>query len=150
MPDETEAGAAADSGPSPTFDALGRDARGMIGKVLHSSSFARSRRAADVVSGDPRAEAALVAQVRDVIDDPALAEGRDLIEKALALVVRPLPDAGSPIESAHRHLAVAALHYLVSVDDVIPDDRPLGSIDDLVVLRAVLGPVVGDQAGDGA
>lgn len=48
-----------------------------------------------------------------------------------------MPETGamSITGKARLRLAVAALHYLVDPDDVIPDSHPHGHEDDLIVLR---------------
>lgn len=47
--------------------------------------------------------------------------------------------------SARLRLVVAALVYLVDVDDVIPDSRPDGLTDDVVLLRWAAEMVQGEQ-----
>jgi uncharacterized membrane protein YkvA (DUF1232 family) len=65
--------------------------------------------------------------------------------------------------AARQRLVVAALHYLITRDDLVPDFRPGGYIDDVLAMTWVFGaadqelepymedmPAVGDSAEDAA
>lgn len=58
-------------------------------------------------------------------------------------------DHGTAIADARCHLIIAALHYLVDEDDVIPDRLPSRHIDDVVVMhwatRVARGEVPAEQ-----
>ncbi|HET7304676.1 MAG TPA: hypothetical protein VFJ12_09030 [Segeticoccus sp.] len=116
-------------------------------RLLTSRPFARSRRAAETLVTDRQRLLQLVEQVarKDFPHAPAVPHGPE-VGPAVALVLARAdaiddPDAPEPtaLEAAHLRLVVAALHYLVTVDDVIPDDRPGGRVDDAAILRWVFG-----------
>lgn len=116
-------------------------------RLLNSRPFARSRRAAESLVRDRARLLQLVEQVarKDFPHAPAVAHGPG-VGPAVALVLAradALDDdaAREPtaLEAAHLRLVVAALHYLVTIEDVIPDDRPGGRVDDAVILRWVFG-----------
>lgn len=50
------------------------------------------------------------------------------------------------VSAARERLVVAALHYLVTLDDLVPDFQPGGYIDDVLVLSWILGAAVDELA----
>ncbi|MDE9367796.1 DUF1232 domain-containing protein [Luteipulveratus sp. YIM 133132] len=124
----------------PTEDAVGR--------LLRSPAFTRSRRAALVLQDDPVALAELLDLVRlQQIDDGArLSDAAPLVRSAVSWLEAAVEegDLGRQGHLARRRLVIAALHYVVSVTDVIPDNAPGGTVDDVLVVRTVLGGVLSD------
>lgn len=120
----------------------------VVRRLLQSEPFARSRHKAELIDGDPAATEELVdlVRLRHVEEDTHLAPVAELVEESLAWLVDPdVADDLSPSMTARRRMAIAALCYLYDPDDVIPDDRRDGTIDDFVVLRSVLGRAMGLQ-----
>jgi uncharacterized membrane protein YkvA (DUF1232 family) len=54
--------------------------------------------------------------------------------------------AGPPPQAARERLLVAGLLYLVTIDDLVPDFRPGGYIDDVLLLSWVFGAAVKELA----
>ena len=143
---------------------LFRAPKSTITRILSSPAFIRSRRAAVTISAD----AVLLRQLADgvealdhrsaplsaVADRVAAAVG---LLRARALHVEALgqddPDharippgtdaAPAPITAeARERLVIAALHYLLTPVDLVPDFRAGGYIDDVLLLGWVFGAAV--------
>lgn len=118
-----------------------------IARLLSSLAFRRSRRAAEKICLDPEAVQALVDQVRGsphanghVNDTVARAE--PLLRRVERVAAEPQTyDRMTPSEQARHRLLVAAVHYLVTPQDIIPDEQPAGTLDDLLVLTGVVNAV---------
>ncbi|KGN31738.1 hypothetical protein N802_03320 [Knoellia sinensis KCTC 19936] len=118
----------------------------VVRRLLQSEPFARSRRRAELIDGDHDAMSELVdlVRLRHVEEDVHLAPIAGLVEETLTWLATPeVAGDQSPSVTARRRMAIAALNYLYDVDDVIPDDRRDGTIDDFVVLQAVLSRSMG-------
>lgn len=143
---------------SPLFRAAGAT----VTKALRSPAFVASRERAVHIIGDPAALRALADVVETMphtnsplsaIADRVAAATRFLHARADHLEGDDPPsDPGSPtsatntseappeaVVSAHERLVVAALHYLITPVDLVPDFRAGGYIDDVLLLSWVFG-----------
>jgi hypothetical protein len=146
----------------PSWRPLFRTPKATVTTVLRSPAFVASREQAAVIIEDPAALRALGDSVRriDMDDAPLLtvadrvtAAVRFLSAKAEQLdrgvapsasdgssqpgdVVEPPPTA---TKAARERLVVAALHYLITKDDLVPDFRVGGYLDDVMVLSWIFG-----------
>lgn len=131
----------------------------MVQRVLASMAFRRSREASARIVDDPDSLRDLAESVRDRgFDEGALEPVSDRIDAALNLLEdraelleslpadEPTPAALAPAAAARQRLIVAAMHYLTRKVDVVPDDAPGGDVDDVVVVREVLGTAESDLA----
>lgn len=122
------------SEPRPTLD-----------RLLASASFQRSRRAAARIADDASALVELLGQVAahefGIGQLPDISGGIDIdiacavVEAHIDELASGTADDGTAIADARCRLVIAALHYLVDTEDVIPDRLPSGHIDDVVVMR---------------
>lgn len=119
----------------------------VVRRLLRSELFARSRRRAELIDGDADAMSELVelVRLRRIEEDPHLARVAAVVDSALVWLADPevAADLGSSV-TARRRMAIAALCHLYDPDDVIPDDRRGGTIDDYVVLESVLTRALGN------
>ncbi len=126
-----------------------------ITKVLHSASFSSSRERAHEIMNDPKALRHLAQAVRSLnytktplsaIADRVAAGYRLVVARADALESPEDHPAAvtSPGGSARERLVVAALHYLVTPVDVVPDFRVGGYLDDVLLLSWVFGAAVAE------
>ena len=126
-----------------------------ITKVLRSASFNSSRERVHEIMDDPTALRQLAQSVRSLnytsaplsaIADRVAAGYRLLLARADGLELS--GDGGaastSPGGSARERLIVAALHYLITPVDVVPDFRVGGYLDDVLLLSWVFGAAVAE------
>ncbi|AKU17049.1 hypothetical protein [Luteipulveratus mongoliensis] len=131
----------ADHGPDPG-----------LGNLLMSRSFVEARIVADQVADAPE----LLRELLDKVDHKRFGIGRaqDLPDYAEVDIARSVlvdridhleqaetPDllaAMSPTLSSHLRLVLAALEYFVVEQDVIPDPRSTGHLDDMTIVRWVV------------
>ena len=59
------------------------------------------------------------------------------VEELLEAHVAGVEPERSCTDEARRRLVIAALHYLVMENDVVPDSGPFGHLDDVAILRWV-------------
>lgn len=143
---------------------LFRTAAATVTKVLRSPAFLESRSRAGHIVDDPAALLRLAERVESIdhVNAPVSAVS-DRLAAAVSFV-RAMADrldaaaspggAGSPAQSdaeapvaaraARERLIVAALHYLITPDDLVPDFRPGGYIDDVLLLSWVFGAAVSE------
>lgn len=119
-----------------------------ISRLLASSPFRRSRLVAASLVDDPEGLQCLLTGVEEhrfgTVPAGELARGVDL-DIACAVVEARIEELheGHPAttytcaQDARLRLVVAALHYLVTEHDVIPDSAPAGHLDDVAILRWV-------------
>lgn len=140
-----------------------RTPKSTITKVLQSPAFVTSREQSGVIIDDPVALRALAGAVEaldhenaplSAIADRVAAALRFLRSKAHAHETGadvPVSSAVIPRDSevhsaagsaARERLIIAALHYLITPDDLVPDFRSGGYIDDVLVLTWVFGAAV--------
>lgn len=134
-----------------------------VTRALRSPAFLHSRRRAEVIVGSPAELRALADAVErlDYVNGP-LSAVADRVLAAVRLLRsiadrldsepsdgpvsparEPEPPAGATASSAARErLVVAGLHYLVMPDDLVPDFRPGGYVDDALLLSWVFGAAV--------
>ncbi|MDQ3416683.1 MAG: YkvA family protein [Actinomycetota bacterium] len=128
-----------------------RTARSTITKVLQSSAFRYSRERAPKIIDDAAALRRL-AEVVETLDyanpplstvaDRVAAAIRFLRHRAHRLETDPdaLADPGAAAgHAARERLIVASLDYLITPVDLVPDFRPGGYIDDVLLLSWVFG-----------
>lgn len=137
--------------------------RSVVQRVLSSLAFRRSREASAAIVDDPHSLRGLTESVRDRgYEQGALEPVSNRIDAALNLLDdraelletmprdlahdEPAPATLAPASAARHRLIVAAMHYLARKDDVIPDASRGGDLDDVVVVREVLGSAEGDLA----
>ena len=127
-------------------------------RVLRSAAFlhARERAATTVASAvDLRTLAALVETVPHheaplaTIADRLGGAVRFLRATADRLEATPTAPAAEPGLAARQRLVVAGLHYLVTPDDLVPDFRAGGYVDDVVLLAWVFGTAADELAAHG-
>ena len=147
----------------PSWRPVFRSPQATITKVLHSHSFETSREQARLILEDASALRVLADRVQaiDKVDAPlsAIADRVDAAVRflhahadRLAKPASHAADAGSPVDApspeartagviseARERLVVAAMHYLVTPIDVVPDFRAGGYIDDVMLLSWVFG-----------
>jgi Protein of unknown function (DUF1232) len=141
-----------------------RTPKATVTTVLRSAAFTASRERAAVVIEDREALRALGDQVETVeLDEAPLSTVADRVSAAVRFLRaradaldttdssttdprrshRPgRPDLATPPlagAAARERLVVAALHYLVTKDDLVPDFRVGGYLDDVIVLSWVFG-----------
>jgi hypothetical protein len=149
-----------------TWKPLFRTPKSTVTKVLQSPAFIHSRKQAGVIVDDAGALRDLADAVETLNHaDAPLAAIADRVAAAVTFLrchadslstpssagQRVLPsdadadaDAGDPVTAGaasvtRERLIVAALHYLVTPDDLVPDFRPGGYIDDVLLLSWVFG-----------
>jgi len=130
---------------------LFRIPKSTITKVLHSPAFIHSRERAGSVVDDAAALRALVEVVEGLdyanpplstIADRVAAAVRFLAARAdrLETDTEALAEGtATPGSAARERLVVAALDYLVTPVDLVPDFRPGGYVDDVLLLSWVFG-----------
>lgn len=144
----------------PSWAPLFRTPRATVTKVFHSAAFADSRVRARTVIDDPMALRALAGAVEPIdLDDAPLSGVADRVRAAVRFLLARAerletdPDAerdgdpGTAHQStstdaggaARRRLVVAALHYLVTPVDLVPDFQIGGYVDDALLLSWVFG-----------
>jgi hypothetical protein len=135
-----------------------------VTKVLRSPAFLRAREQAATTIEDPTALRALADGVEKLDhSDAPLSAVADRVFAAVRLLhatadrLDAAEASGGDTSSApggHPHagagslarerLLVAGLHYLVTPDDLVPDFRPGGYIDDVLLLSWVFGAAVSE------
>ncbi|CAN5807653.1 hypothetical protein BH20ACT6_BH20ACT6_19990 [soil metagenome] len=128
-----------------------RTARATITKVLESPAFRHSRERAPLIVDDAAALRVL-AEVVEALDyaNPPLSTVADRVAAAVRLLrdrahrLETDPDALTDTavaagHSARERLIVAALDYLITPVDLVPDVRAGGYIDDALLLSWVFG-----------
>lgn len=114
-----------------------------LDKLLTSTPFQRCRHQAARTANDPAALSRLLEKVAahefGIGQLPDARGGID-IDIACAVVEAHIAelttgDTTDLVTDARCRLVIAALHYLVDMDDVIPDNLPVGHFDDVAVLR---------------
>lgn len=120
-----------------------------ITKVLRSAAFDTSRERAHDIMDDAKQLRQLAQAVRTLnytdaplsaIADRVAAGHRLLVARADALEHPGVgPATPSPGGGARERLIVAALHYLITPLDVVPDFRVGGYLDDVLLLSWVFG-----------
>lgn len=128
---------------------LFRTPKSTVTKVLQSPAFAASRERSGALIEDPEALRDLAAQVETLDHENApLSAISDRVEAAVRFLRAEADglDAGSAAhldtsasQAARRRLIVAALHYLITPVDLVPDFRVGGYIDDVLLLSWVFG-----------
>lgn len=117
--------------------------RPALDKLLASPPFQRCRHEAARIANDPAELSRLLDQVAahefGIGRLPDAGGGID-IDIACSVVdahIAELTGGGStsPVADARCRLVIAALHYLVDRNDVIPDQLLEGHVDDVAVLR---------------
>lgn len=109
-------------------------------RLLGSAAFTRCRGVAARIEDDTHALASLlddVATHRFGAGTLPHADGSD-VDTACSVVrnrIEGLRSGRPPAPDARTRLVIAALLYLVTDDDVIPDRSAYGHLDDLAVLR---------------
>jgi uncharacterized membrane protein YkvA (DUF1232 family) len=146
----------------PTWRPLFRTPKATVTTVLRSPAFVASREQAAVIIEDPSALRALGDSVAliEMHDAPLLAVADRVtaavrfvsakaaeLDRGLALSaddrlaptdeVLQRPTTAS--KAARERLVVAALHYLITKDDLVPDFRVGGYLDDVMVLSWIFG-----------
>jgi uncharacterized membrane protein YkvA (DUF1232 family) len=119
-----------------------------VTRVLRSPAFLHARERAAVTIESPSALRALADQVETLDHDEApLSAVADRVASAVRflrvtadrLEGEPLASAGGAGTAARERLLVAGLHYLVTPDDLVPDFRAGGYLDDVLLLTWVFG-----------
>ena len=147
----------------PPWKPLSRGPQSTITDVLRSPSFEYSRVQARLLLDDPSALRRLADMVESIdqtnaplaaIADHVTAAVRFLRARADVVSGQTrASDEGVPrdadvssegpppaaLDAARKRLVVAALHYLVTPDDLVPDFRVGGYIDDVLLLSYVFG-----------
>ena len=145
----------------PQWTPVSRAPASTLTKVLRSPAFFHSREAAASIIESPAELHSLAAQVEALdcnaaplctIADRVAAAVRFLRATAdrLGSGSAGTPDAGpgEPLagragstagDAARERLVVASLHYLITPDDLVPDFRPGGYLDDVLLLSWVFG-----------
>lgn len=132
-----------------------------VTKVLRSPAFVHSRERSHQIIDDPIALRRLGEKVQDLdysdsplsaVEDRVSAAFRFLYARADHLDIGPedgprtsQDEASSPPApggGARERLVVAALHYLVTPVDLVPDVRIGGYLDDVMLLSWVFGAAV--------
>ena len=151
-----------------SWQALFRTPKSTVTKVLKSPAFAESRTQASAILDDPVALRRL-ADVVEAVDqsDAPLSAVSDRVAAAVRFLraeadrrdkyaatatsgdpAAPAPPVPGPSTAAGRaareRLIVAALHYLVTPVDLVPDFRVGGYIDDVLLLSWVFGAAVNE------
>lgn len=126
---------------------LFRTATSTITKVLRSPAFLHAReRAADTIESATELRQLSEATERlDHVNAPlsAVADRVAAAVRFLRATADRLDDGvHSPPNAARERLLVAGLHYLVTPDDLVPDFRPGGYIDDVLLLSWIFGAAV--------
>ncbi|MBA3525209.1 MAG: DUF1232 domain-containing protein [Geodermatophilaceae bacterium] len=137
-------------------------------KVLRSSAFLHSRERSAAIMESP-SELRSLANLVEALDytDAPLSTVADRVVAGVRFLrstadrretdpvsgprtdpVRTPPDGRSPTAStaARERLVVASLHYLITPDDVVPDFRAGGYVDDVLLLTWVSGAAVNELA----
>jgi hypothetical protein len=143
---------------------LFRAPKSTVTKVLQTPAFSHSRKLAGVIIDDPSALRDL-ADVVDTLDyeDAPLSAIADRVGAAVGLLrnradrleasqarraaIAVVSDAEEEVPPGAASLArvrliIAALHYLITPIDLVPDFRPGGYIDDVLLLSWVFGAAV--------
>ncbi|HWC24861.1 MAG TPA: DUF1232 domain-containing protein [Flexivirga sp.] len=122
---------------------MSSDTQPALDKLLTSLPFQRCRREAARAANDPAALTQLLERVAahefGIGQLPDARGGID-IDIACAVVDAHIDDLTSgdttnPVADARCRLVIAALLYLVDMNDVIPDNLPTGHVDDVAVMR---------------
>ena len=145
-----------------------RSPKATLTGVLRSAAFLNSRERAGAIIDDPAALRGLADEVEslDHVNHPSLFAIWDRVAAAVRLLrakadtleadqaegskLRPTP-ASTGVEPARsagpvarERLIVAALHYLITPVDLIPDFRAGGYIDDALLLSWIFGTAVNE------
>lgn len=132
-----------------------RTADALMGRVMGSPSFIRSRARSERICQEPgemraladRAEEHLRGLHRDGLTrstdgrlDTVLGECLEIVRGCARAGdgTRGWQDSASPLVQARMRIMVAALDFFVTEDDVVPDHHRHGLLDDLLVLEWAL------------
>jgi hypothetical protein len=143
---------------------LFRAPKSTVTKVLQTPAFDHSRKHAGVIIDDPAALRDLADVVEalayddaplSAVEDRVVAANRLLRDRAdrleasqarradITVVDDPEEEVPPGAASLARvRLIIAALHYLVTPVDLVPDFRPGGYVDDVLLLSWVFGAAV--------
>lgn len=142
----------------PSWRPLLRTPKSTITRILQSPAFEMSRERAALIIDDATALRTLADQV-EMLDhgDAPLSAVSDRVTaairflrtraKALAAGAAPTPvgsSAGPAGSAARERLVVAALHYLITPVDMVPDFRAGGYVDDVLLLSWAFGAAVNE------
>ncbi len=147
----------------PRWKPLFRTKESTITKILASPAFLESRERAAVIMDDPAALRQL-AHVVEKVDhtDAPLSAVADRVAAAVRFLraraeILDVDAAASPSahqraatsppvagQSARVRLIVAALHYLITPVDLVPDFRAGGYLDDVLLLSWIFGAAVNE------
>lgn len=159
-----------------TWTPLFRAPTPTVTKIVRSHAFLRSRERSVTIIDDPQ-ELRTLADHVDTLDqasaplaavaDRVTAAVRFLRDRANRLEVASLTHDSPPVDESQKlgapsagvatreRLLVASLHYLVTPDDLVPDFRAGGYVDDVLLLDWVFGvatneltPYLADQPHD--
>ena len=140
-----------------TWKPLFRTPESTVTRVLRSPAFLQSRERAAHIVDDAEALLALAAAVElldmenaplSAVADRVTAAVRLLRDRSDRIETGAAADTGSghantaPAGLARERLLVAALHYLVTPLDLVPDFQAGGYIDDVLLLSWVFGAAV--------
>jgi len=147
----------------PKWKPLFRNKESTITRVLESPAFIESREQAAVIMDDPAALRVLAHVVEQVdstnaplaaVADRLAAAVRFLMDRADSLDIdaaatpsaRQRAAMTSPAagQTARVRLIVAALHYLITPIDLVPDFRAGGYLDDVLLLSWIFGAAVNE------
>jgi Protein of unknown function (DUF1232) len=142
---------------------LFRAPRSTVTKVLQTPAFSNSRKQAGLIIDDPAALRELASVVEALpYEDVPLSAVADRVAAAVRLLhhradrLDASPPDGIEVDTvtdaeeqtpgaaslARERLVVAALHYLITPVDLVPDFRPGGYVDDVLLLTWVFGAAV--------
>jgi len=122
-----------------------------VTRVLRSPAFRHARERAAVTIESPVELRALADRVETLDhEDAPLSAVADRVASAVRflratadrLEGEPVLPAGGASTAARERLLVAGLHYLVTPDDLVPDFRAGGYLDDVLLLTWVFGAAV--------
>jgi uncharacterized membrane protein YkvA (DUF1232 family) len=145
----------------PSWKLLLRTPTSTITKVLQSFAFLQSRKRSAAIAENPVELRALAASV-ELLDytNPPLAVVADRVVAAVHFLraranqldssdrLAPSSTDAAEMRTGHppsagvatrERLLIACLHYLVTPVDLVPDFRPAGYVDDVVLLAWVFG-----------
>ncbi|HYO40083.1 MAG TPA: YkvA family protein [Nocardioidaceae bacterium] len=135
----------------PSWKPLFRTPASTVTKVLRSPAFLHARQEAAGIIDDPAALRSLALLVEGLDHENApLSAVADRVSAAVHFLRTIADELDSsprvPVAgvAARERLLVASLHYLVTPDDLVPDFRPGGYIDDVLLLTWVFGAAVNE------
>lgn len=142
----------------PSWRPLLRTPKSTITRILQSPAFEVSRERAALIIDDATALQTLAGQVEmldhedaplSTVSDRVTAAIRLLRTRAEALDAGAEPASvgsgtGAAGSAARERLVVAALHYLITPVDLVPDFRAGGYVDDVLLLSWAFGAAVNE------